>query len=119
MKFLADENIEQPIVTALRKQGHNVLYAIDLPPGTADDDILTLAHRESRILITNDKDFGEFIFLQKKAVRGIILLRTITEDSSGKAELVTRLLRKYPDKISNHFVVMSESKIRFRQLKQV
>ncbi len=32
MKFLADENVDKPIVECLRKDGHEVLYVLEIEP---------------------------------------------------------------------------------------
>ena len=59
MEFLADENLEAPIVAALRAAGHNVLYIIERGGSPTDDEVIDLANGERRILLTNDKGFGE------------------------------------------------------------
>ena len=51
--------------------------------GADDDSILQRAYAENRILITNDKDFGELIYRGKKLHRGVILLRLGERRTSG------------------------------------
>ena len=42
----------------------------------ADDDfILNLANKQQRILLTQDKDFGELVFRVKSAHFGVVLIR--------------------------------------------
>ena len=59
MRFLADECCDAALVDVLRRDGHDVLYAIESLRGATDDDLLTRAVSERRILLTEDKDFGE------------------------------------------------------------
>jgi predicted nuclease of predicted toxin-antitoxin system len=59
MRFLAHENIPRVAVTALNAGGHDVVWVRSAAPGTPDSDVLAWASRESRILLTFDKDFGE------------------------------------------------------------
>ena len=66
MKFLADECCDTGLVASLRKDGHDVLYAIEKKAGAIDDEILSDAYKEERILITEDKDFGELVYRFKK-----------------------------------------------------
>ena len=40
MKFLADENVDKPIVERLRKDGHVVLYVIEMEPSISDDEVI-------------------------------------------------------------------------------
>jgi len=73
IKFLADVNIEKPLVDYLSKQGYDIKWVPDYNCEMSDEDLLQLANEEKRIFITNDKDFGDLIFLQKKLSVGTIL----------------------------------------------
>ncbi len=62
MRYLADESIERRIVDALRSAGHEIDYIAELAPGASDPDVLARANRQSIVLTTEDKDFGEQVF---------------------------------------------------------
>ena len=62
MRFLANENFPQDAITALRQEKHDVVWIRTDAPGSGDEDVLVRARRESRILVTFDKDFGELAF---------------------------------------------------------
>jgi len=85
----------------------------------SDDRVCEIANNEQRIIITNDKDFGEIVFYQKRIVYGIILLRVKGQNSSLKIILVEKLLDKYSDKITNHLVVVTKKKFRFIPLEVI
>ena len=54
MKFLLDQNAERRIAPFLRNLGHDVkVVAVDFPPDISDQEVLTDAYEEQRILITN------------------------------------------------------------------
>ncbi|HET6528297.1 MAG TPA: DUF5615 family PIN-like protein [Balneolaceae bacterium] len=74
MKFLADECCDASLVKELRHAGHNVLYVMEYGPGSTDTEVLEKAFSERRVLITEDKDFGELVYRLKKPVTGVILL---------------------------------------------
>ena len=59
MIFLADENLDFPIISALRNAGCDVLSVSELSPSIDDNEVLKIANNENRILLTSDKDFGE------------------------------------------------------------
>ena len=63
MSFLADESVNFPIVRSLRDNNYNVDYIAEINPGISDDQVIDLAHQNNRILITADKDFGEYIHI--------------------------------------------------------
>lgn len=62
MKLLADECCDVLVVTGLRNDGHDVVYIKETAPGSDDESVLNLAAGEQRVLLTEDKDFGELEF---------------------------------------------------------
>jgi len=72
------------IVDWLRDQKYDVMYVAESSSGITDEEVISLAICESRILITNDKDFGELIFRQGRTTQGILLIRAANEESSNK-----------------------------------
>ena len=66
MRFLLDENTDFTLVAFLQQLGHDVTcIAHDYPAALKDTQVLSIAASEQRILITNDKDFGELIVRRK------------------------------------------------------
>lgn len=112
IKFIADVNVEKPIVEYLSKQGYDIKWIPDINCEMTDDKLLELANKEKRILITNDKDFGELIFLQKKLTTGIILFRVKIQKSQEKMKLMKKLLMGYREKLFKHFIVITKDRIR-------
>ncbi|SRR5438445_3898414 len=62
LKLLADENIAHDLVQWLRDQGCDVLHASESLTQEADQVLLQTAKAEERLLLTEDKDFGELVF---------------------------------------------------------
>jgi predicted nuclease of predicted toxin-antitoxin system len=112
IKFIADVNVEKPIVEYLSKQGYDIKWIPDINCEMTGDELLELANKEKRILITNDKDFGELIFLQKRLTTGIILFRVKIQKSQEKMKLMKKLLMGYREKFFNHFIVITKDRIR-------
>ena len=81
-----------------------------------DDDIIQKTFSENWILLTNDKDFGDKIFRDKKPHRGAVLLRLDDERAVVKIEVLGRLLENYADKLENQFVVVTENAVRFAKI---
>ncbi len=76
MRVLANENIPGPVVTALRQRGHDVLSVKDGMRGASDREILARAQRESRVVVTCDRDFGELaVRFGLPATCGVVLFR--------------------------------------------
>lgn len=73
MRFIADENIPNDLILAIRRKGHSVkdLKEENLT-GISDHELLAIANKEKRIIITFDKDFLVQI---RKSQSGIVILR--------------------------------------------
>ena len=119
IKFLANVNVEKPLIDFLNEKGFDVKWVTNIDKRMPDDRVCEIANSEQRIIITNDKDFGEIVFYQKKIAYGIILLRVKGQNSSEKIILLDKLLENYLDKIANHFVVLTKTKFRFIPLEVI
>lgn len=113
MRFLVDECTGPAVARWLRAQGYDVFSVYEEARGLNDDEIIWKTYVENRILITNDKDFGEKIFREKHPHRGVILLRLADERSSNKIATLQRLLQGYADRFTTQFIVVTEEKVRF------
>ena len=58
----------------LRDLGHDVVESRERGPDPGDRVLLEWAAAESRVLVTMDKDFGEFLFVDKAPHCGIVRL---------------------------------------------
>ncbi len=113
MKFLADVNIEKAIVDELRRLGYDTVWMAEEDPSLDDLSIFRITQKENRVLLTNDKDFGEIVFRQKLIPSGIILFRLKGQDVKEKIKLLRKVLVSNEGKIMRHFVVIAKEKFRF------
>ena|SRR3989338_8216062 len=65
IKFLANVNIEKPVIDYLVRNGIDVKWVADIDKRMPDVKVCEAANNEERIILTNDKYFGEIVFLQK------------------------------------------------------
>ncbi len=112
MRFLVDECTGPAVARWLRRQNHDVISVFDEMRGAADGEIIQKACEQNRILITNDKDFGELIFREKKPHKGVILLRLEDERAANKIIVLKNLLEKYEKSIPENFIVVTETAVR-------
>jgi predicted nuclease of predicted toxin-antitoxin system len=117
LKLLADENLAGDLVAWLRAQGCEVLHASEHLAQEVDSVLLQTAEAEGRLLITEDKDFGELVFRDRLNSHGVVLLRV------GKLTIpqrIQRLAETWSVVESNpngRFIVISEKKVRVRTLR--
>ena len=116
MRFLADECCDTGLVSSLREDGHDVLYVLERKPGVSDDEVLIEDYNEERILVTEDKDFGELVYRLKKPSKGIILIRMDVKERHMKWLQLKKLIGNYEERLPGHFVVLDSHKYRFRPL---
>ena len=63
MRFLADESCDFNVVRALREAEFDVLAVVEVIPRATDARVIELAVVEDRVLLTEDKDFGQLVFM--------------------------------------------------------
>src|SRR6187551_898192 len=105
MRLVIDECTGPSVAQWLRTLGHDVVSVYDESPQLPDVDILAFAVRENRIVITNDKDFGELVFRDQRPHRGVVLLRLSHDAVSDKITALERFLADVPPDLSTCFVV--------------
>jgi predicted nuclease of predicted toxin-antitoxin system len=116
VNFLADENIHADIVLWFRGRGDDVLYAAEVLQGRSDDDLLTIARNEKRILVTDDKDFGELVFHQHLATSGIVLIRLHSPSIAKRLARLAEIWSAIEPRAAGRFMVISDQKVRIRNL---
>ena len=115
MNFIADENIDRQIVERLRYDGHDVKSVAEMDPGISDDKVLRLASRESALLLTADRDFGELVFRQQRIMAGVILVRLAGLSPVSKANVISVAINQHISELLNAFVVITPGRIRIRR----
>ena len=115
-RFLADENVSRLVVERLRAAGFDVSSVRETRPGASDKDILDAAGSDDRVLITEDRDFGELVVRQRLKVRGVILLELDRVTNAAEAELVAEVVRIHESKLTGNLLVVEPARVRVRPL---
>ena len=116
MRFLADENVSRLVVARLRAAGLDVTAIGETSSGALDNDVLATASREGRILITEDRDFGELVVRQQLGAHGIVLLELDRLSNVGEADLVATVISMNADKLPGNLLVIEPGRVRVRPL---
>ena len=114
MKFLVDECTGTSVVACLRDEGHDAVAVVEVMPEADDEEILARAVSEGRIVVTNDKDFGELVYRSGWEHRGVVLLRLRDERAENKVRMMKVALAQVGERLHNHYVVVTEAGIRVR-----
>ena len=116
MNFLADECCDALLVAGLRRDGHDVVYVKEVAPGSDDNVVLQMSSAQQRVLLTEDKDFGELVVRLQLPAYGIVLLRLDPADSQTKLARLRDVIATDSARLPGYFVVIDEDKARFRSL---
>ena len=114
MLLLIDENVSPVIGDALRVAGHDVRAATLACPGASDDEILSLAVAEGRIIVSEDKDFGNLVFREGQRPPGLVRLALPNYLPAEKAARLVDALRG--ESAAHVILVVEPSRVRRRQL---
>jgi predicted nuclease of predicted toxin-antitoxin system len=106
-------------VRVLRQHGYNVKAVVEIMPGASDGEVLQVASTEERVLLTEDKDFGEWIFARKTSTReisraGVILLRYPQKTRTQMTLAMVELAGEHGSEMRNRFVVLEPGRARIR-----
>lgn len=115
MRFLADESCDFGIVRALRSAGYDVLSVAETNPGELDPVVLESALHDGRILLTEDKDFGQLVYAGAGRTGGVILFRIPLRARKWLLDEVAGLVRKCSSHIPGKFVVVQPGRVRISE----
>jgi predicted nuclease of predicted toxin-antitoxin system len=116
MRFLADENIHADLVAWLRSGGHDVSYAAETLASEPDEVVLRSARGEARIVVTDDKDFGNLVVHRRMATAGVLLLRLRNPLVALRRARLEEVWPSIEGRLAGSFVVVSDRRVRVRPI---
>ncbi len=116
LSLLADENIDQRLVSSLRLAGISVYSVAESSTGITDEEVMRLSEDLGALILTDDKDFGEIVFRKQRSCPGIVLLRLTGVDYSRKADHLIQVMARYGSEMIGKFVVITAERVRIRKL---
>jgi predicted nuclease of predicted toxin-antitoxin system len=114
MKFLLNENISPKTAKFLRLQGFNVKSLIEEKiRRLTDEEVVKLAIKEKRTIITFDKDYSEtyyFLFNKKVSIIVLNLVNQTVENVNSILKLFLEAHKLTPKskKFKNKLIILSE-----------
>jgi predicted nuclease of predicted toxin-antitoxin system len=117
MRWLLDECVDAALVELLRRLGHDVVYVADIAPRATDRDVMSVAAQDHRLLLTEDKDFGDLVFRQTLPVPGIVLIRMGPGQRLRKAQRLTAAVERFGDTMFGRYTVIEDARFRSRPLR--
>ena len=116
VRIIADENIDNIIIQSLRDDKYEVISIKENYRGIKDIEIIVLANQNECLILTEDKDFGEWVFSHGTESVGILFLRYDESELNEIINSLKALLKEYGDSLYNKFTVITKNKIRIREI---
>ncbi|MCS6305028.1 MAG: DUF5615 family PIN-like protein [Nitrospira sp.] len=114
MKFLLDVCCSSRSLRRLLVElGHDVRLVSEVDPRASDEVVLAMAHEDGSMVITEDKDFGELVAVQRRPHSGII--RFLELSVSEQVTAMQEVLNHYRSELeSGAVMVVTRGRIRVR-----
>lgn len=118
MRFLADVGVSRTSAGELRQRGHDVVHLSEerlhrLP----DDEILRLAQREQRVILTFDLDFGDLLAAGAFSLPSVIIFRLQDQTpASVTPRLLNLIAERERDLEEGSIVIVEDRRYRLRHL---
>jgi predicted nuclease of predicted toxin-antitoxin system len=106
VKLLLDSCLSGALKAPLAAAGHDVQWVGEWPTDPGDEEILSRAHAQGRVLVTLDKDFGELAIVQGRAHSGLLRLTGLR--LASHADAILNVLRQHADVLATGGVVTVE-----------
>jgi predicted nuclease of predicted toxin-antitoxin system len=114
MKLLLDTCVWGGACPVLEEAGNDVVWAGQWSTDPGDEEILNIAKAEGRVLVTLDKDFGEFAIVRSMPHSGI--LRLVDISATRQADIVLHIINRYSkDLMSGAIITVDQKKVRIRK----
>ena len=114
--ILADENIDFAIIKAIRDIGIDVYSVAESNFGISDSEVISLSLDPPRIILTEDKDFGEWVFAHNRQDVSVLFLRYDYTEIKEITSIIVDLLQSRSGDLINKFTTITPKKIRTRNL---
>jgi predicted nuclease of predicted toxin-antitoxin system len=80
--------------------------------GATDEQILERALNEKRVLITEDRDFGELVYARGQSSAGVILVRFDSRARHAKPATLVEAVAKVGPRVRAAFTVIEAGRVR-------
>jgi predicted nuclease of predicted toxin-antitoxin system len=117
MRFLADENVSGVAIDRLLSLGHDVVPVAGTEMGASDREVIARANHEGRVLITEDRDFGELVIRHRLPVQAVLLLEMDSLSNDAEAQRLAEVVTALGGTICGKLVVIEPSRTRTRPLR--
>ena len=116
LKLLLNANLSHETASFLRNLGFDALCLLEEGLGTiTDEEVVELAKKESRIIITFDLDFGQLYHFREEGEVGIVILRLKDQTVEATNAVLERFFEDFEGEeaqLQKSLVIVEEDRYR-------
>jgi predicted nuclease of predicted toxin-antitoxin system len=118
MKFLADMGVSIRTAHAMREKGHDLVHLREMGNERLPDaDVLALAHRQGRVIITFDLDFSDLLAAGGFDLPSVIIFRLHNHLPTEVTDRLLALVDEQEQALSaGALVIVEDRRYRLRRL---
>jgi len=116
IELIFDESVDARIIESIVPEYPGSLSITKSFPGIPDEEIIPIVVRHNAILITEDKDFGEWVFSHGRTIPAVILLRYHHTELMSIVGALRHTLNKDLARLRGQFVVIAPKRVRYREM---
>lgn len=116
MRLLVDECCQHQLIQQLRDAGHDVVAVVEVLPKAHDREIAAFATKDSRLLITEDYDFGEIAVRHGAVTHGVLLVDPSDTPLDERPRRVLAILSQDGESLGRRLTIVAGTRIRRRRL---
>jgi len=115
MKLLANENFPMDSVKHLINGGFDIKAIGTHNPSISDNEVMEIAIKEARTILTFDRDYGELIFKHNyRPEMGVIYLRLDVYESNEPGKIIEELIKDAKFDFQKKLTVITMESVRQR-----
>jgi predicted nuclease of predicted toxin-antitoxin system len=113
MKFLIDAQLPRRLAHQLKTAGHDVLHTLDLPKGnrTPDGELITVAIRDERILVSKDSDFVNSFWIERQPPKLLLISTGNTTNKELESILLPQVSVLVEAFATHNFIELTRTRI--------
>jgi predicted nuclease of predicted toxin-antitoxin system len=116
MRIVADENIDDYLISILRQHGFEVIWIGEVALSIDDWEVLQRAFELDALLITEDKGISRDVFEDRRPTSGVLLLWVHKLTFWDRAKLVLDTIQENEAALYNKFSVLTNERLRVRPI---
>lgn len=109
---MTDESCAGPVIRARRDAGHDVIVIAESAKGASDEAVIERAFNERRVLITEDRDFGELVYARGRSSAGVVFVKFPGRARRLKPAAVVEAVAKLGARLRDGFAVVEPGRVR-------